>query len=1643
MEGDNTQPSQLYSFNCSDGGKVQVSLKLEGERKTLVISFKYISSRSSNFPIILHWGIVQNSKSKWTQPINCLFLSNGTTPEKNNDGISCRTELVPSDDFINYYGDITLDLFHLKSSHKRISIKNSEQNGIENCEHLLEWLHSENKEWGISFVLYSILGCSNNQQQYQNERLWIKDFDRNNSDFFVPVGRELFFLDWIDLIVSDDFYKELIKTPQVNIDSYNKPVLSRFQISERCVQITINDITIHSHHDFTSDNNIVWTISSKINKDENNNKSFAVIIYTSMSHSVTKSDSELPSREYELILHFGFTKSMKKIDWVSPYKYSKYQNFSKFSEINNRAAEINFVRMKNYSKCKLIFPIEILTLFEGFVFVIRQNQVSNNTSKWVKSERNADFAIMLPNCTYLTKENSIESSETKERKSPNWSSNLKRFVSATQYSTEEFLKYNLIKHESIIINKIIDLSEGIGKLHAISALKDESIIIKLRTISKRNLILHCGLIEYAYRGKRKWRSLPKNCLSAMSTQLSEATDVDMPIVDFVDESIFEQEIQIQIREINSNVGPFVCVFKTVDEHGIFCWHKEGGKDIEIPTSFQNKTMSDWKGLWTDIISSIIRAEVEWESITLMHRYNFMDQTIKKCSADFINETYKNIFDSSEILWYQCKTNNYFENKNNSLRTVNCNNVKDAIFRGEEFWGWIMIWMRFNSLGVLDWQRNYNTAPRLLAHSAETVSNTVISKWVDMPIFRYQIRLIIQTIIRGGSRGQEIRDRILQIMHKNHIPEEHGTFYEQWHQKLHNNTTPDDVGICRSIIAYLRSNGSEEIFSKVLHEQGLSWEKIGSYERPITSKPYIPSCIDINELATDFEQYLEILVDVHEALNLQRSFHYSMEYLNDKTKNICTSIIFGENKRFDNTVDLIILHDRLMVINKAREEILNLIYDLHGGNISSSNSSNCTAIKEIMYLDLGLESLQCMFIQTISTINNNHVNIAHLIDEMNSLIWILFGHDPCNKELEAIIFDWKMFQKFEHSSENYHQILKSLLDRLQLFIGALMDKIFANWNPKATFFGESIGLNKDDPIVEHFMDEVLRSTLIYTISLQIKRINMYLLSKSNPNELNDWQLISYNPSWSDNQTFTGIFKKVNRITDLLEDPYKKIVSCSSISGEEDIPMNVIGIILTNPESSPDMLSHLSVRARNMSVLLAVCQNPNIVSDCIYSLNEDEIIDVHVTSDQRLEINKNNKILDKSELASIRTSNQFKVKYKSKLYEFKNKIKEMKKWILLPDEMNSTNVGQKALNLVKLKKSLTPNSYKLPFFVPSCVSLPFGTLNQLINNHTFEKFNSQLSKLEEISVFESSEMSKILENISHIIEYEVEPCEQLLEELISAMKMLEKIDIEDLKIDYTNAMIKSKIQKNSKSATLIWEKIKRVWMSVYRPISFINMKKIGWSLSNIYMSVVVQRLMNAKYAFVLHSQNPAHNESICLTEYDEMYGELVIGLGETLVSNTLGKSMGFTAARKKNSKNYTDTDFIQKVNIVSFPSKSIAMFDIIHVDGGHSIQEYGLPCNFIFRSDSNAEDIEGFAGAGVFQSIQLIDPTCKYVKYMDQKIIIDNSYRNEIIKMLAVVAFYIQDEFDQIPQDIEGCIIEESTNIGSNSIKIAIVQSRPQV
>lgn len=102
-------------------------------------------------------------------------------------------------------------------------------------------------------------------------------------------------------------------------------------------------------------------------------------------------------------------------------------------------------------------------------------------------------------------------------------------------------------------------------------------------------------------------------------------------------------------------------------------------------------------------------------------------------------------------------------------------------------------------------------------------------------------------------------------------------------------------------------------------------------------------------------------------------------------------------------------------------------------------------------------------------------------------------------------------------------------------------------------------------------------------------------------------------------------------------------------------------------------------------------------------------------------------------------------------------------------------------------------------------------------------------------------------------------------------------------------------------------------------------------------------------------------------DEIYCELVKGLGESLVSGTVpGSALSFVAQK---------TD-LRNPQVKTFPSKSNGMF---------------VPESLIFRSDSNGEDLAGYAGAGLYESITMDPSTLDIVDFSADPIILDTPFR----------------------------------------------------
>ncbi len=199
---------------------------------------------------------------------------------------------------------------------------------------------------------------------------------------------------------------------------------------------------------------------------------------------------------------------------------------------------------------------------------------------------------------------------------------------------------------------------------------------------------------------------------------------------------------------------------------------------------------------------------------------------------------------------------------------------------------------------------------------------------------------------------------------------------------------------------------------------------------------------------------------------------------------------------------------------------------------------------------------------------------------------------------------------------------------------------------------------------------------------------------------------------------------------------------------------------------------------------------------------------------------------------------------------------------------------------------------------------------------------------------------------------------------------------------------------------WERIKAVWASKWTPRAFRSRQALGIPHQDLKMAVIIQEAPDPDYAFVLHTVDPRNGNA------DVVYGELVPGLGETLVGNHPGRAMSFACKKA-----------VPEYEMAFYPSKSVAL----HSGGG-----------LIFRSSSNGEDLPGFAGAGLYESYLYESPRHVRLDYTEMDILWDPGARKLLLLRLGELGTEIERIMD-FPQDIEGIVVNN---------KLLLVQTRPQ-
>ena len=958
------------------------------------------------------------------------------------------------------------------------------------------------------------------------------------------------------------------------------------------------------------------------------------------------------------------------------------------------------------------------------------------------------------------------------------------------------------------------------------------------------LVLHWGV---AQRSRQEWLAPPPPVQPPGTILFQSAAETPFEVVDGL------KRLQLEFPQKDSPLGiPFVLRRPEVNR-----WIKDRGGNFFVPlaaSASADTTLSD--GEVAQLADEIIRAETTHNSWTLMHRYNL------------------------------------------------CHDLLDRVRGNVQGLALLFVWMRFSAIRQLDWQRNYNTQPRELGHAQDRLTLKLADRYVQDPAGRAFYRLILSTVGRGGD-GQKIRDEVLAIMHRHHIKEVTGHFMEEWHQKLHNNTTPDDVVIAEAYLEFLRSNGNHQRFYDVLQAGGVTRERLESFERPIRAAPDFVGHLK-EGLIHDFENFLRTLKAVHSGTDFETAINTAGYLLDDDLRGRLWHLWRHQN---DPPNSLVILAYQAF---EARRDVLGRM----GGN---------QGLRELLYLDLAVE-------QHVRTIveRSLHLHLGRdpLVDLIGALLENLVLLEA-GAEFGVARTHWQRLQSLPRFTAEWSLNAKAVIDRITRALGEFIDRYRARLQPCAEVLGN--GFHAAPWSITLFSEEVIRGGLASTLSMLVRQLQPVLRETAH---VGNWQVISRGSG-------TGEVQVMRSLMDGQGANYAQPTAlvAEAVSGEEEIPGGVVAVILGG---ETDILSHVAVRARDAGVLFATCYDSQVMEQLkalrgrllSFSVNSDgEVVFQEATAAASAPAPR----------AAISTAGLVRPRFKA--------------YAIPASEFNERVVGGKSCNQMRLHG-------KLPDWVrqPASVAIPFGVCEQVLELQENAPLRQRFEQL--VSSVESGP-PKILSQLRQTLQQLTAPSElpATLRQAMQSARLPAPEPWDDA-----------------------WQCIKRVWASKWNERAWLSRQAHGIRHDDLFMAVLIQQVVEADYAYVIHTVNPSTGDR------GELYAEVVLGLGETLVGNYPGRALSFVSSKET-----------LQSKLIAYPSKSIGLY------GG------GL----IFRSDSNGEDLPGYAGAGLYDSVMLKPPRDAELDYSQERLVWDENFREELMRCIAKIGVAVENAFGS-PQDIEGAI-----------------------
>ena len=798
-------------------------------------------------------------------------------------------------------------------------------------------------------------------------------------------------------------------------------------------------------------------------------------------------------------------------------------------------------------------------------------------------------------------------------------------------------------------------------------------------------------------------------------------------------------------------------------------------------------------------------------------------------------------------------------------------------------------------------------------------------------------------------------RIRDIAHRGDIPQDlKNEIKHKLQNKLHRNASPDDLVVCEYFINKIKHANYSEAFK---HEFYIFYDELKEFFNSSGLENLLHKFKDIS--GQNASQTQEV-IDALKNNDLVRR----IEVITRFRENVCSKIIknevFGGDDKIKKTL--------LQTTSNLDIELENKLFVI---------------ISE--YIDKLTRN------QNISKFENNF--FKNLLNLFKFCLKNIEISEIAKRQVENLKLDFEYYHKNVDRLNRFVMLqIKSIIERgnnISIEICSNLEHLFNLDN--LIHLGNKLNINQKSVLV--FVESFIRSNIVFQFSkccdLLMTIIRDYL-------NLPPYNIINKGSVEGEFYYFENIdeYNKQN-----ISENNQKILFIENADGTEEIPKNVIGVLLNQDLSQ---LSHLSIRVRQHGAAFCCILDPKIFKDYTKKYKNRDLVAFECLNESRITINKIDRITKNgNQNTKVKNITKEKKEVKNKIETTENNdnkpvVKKKKKVIKkivkkkkkdIENEKNSENNKQDLVYSVKDKniektgskfekiKTLYDISANSGLFTtPFAVCIPSNIYDHFFNLFLTENQDS-LTRLENTEVKDLDSQSEDFRNIfinyiMSLYEKEDEKIINILQTISSHFKSLNKnnnllairssSNLEDNSGQAGAGLFDSYLNIDLNNKEEVIKNIAKVWASVFNSRAIINRRKLNIGTNMAKMSVIVMQMTEPDFCYVIHTVNPINGDE------NEVYIELAIGLGETLAqSNQKGAPYRLIYNRKNgsltilnlSSYSYELERKTSNIKIIEYRNEELTKSEEFINNVGKRLGKIGIMIEEKISDEKVGQDIEG--------------------------------------------------------------------------------------